>query len=68
MWGRMSIQWEHSYMGQLRKLVGHRLLIAPGVRAIIQERAGRTLLIRRSDNGVWAMPAGGLEPGESAMD
>lgn len=33
--------------------------------AIIDD-AGRILLIRRSDNGLWAMPGGGLEVGETA--
>ncbi|MBV9615978.1 MAG: NUDIX hydrolase N-terminal domain-containing protein [Ktedonobacteraceae bacterium] len=32
--------------------------------AVIDD-AGRILLIRRSDNGLWAMPGGGLEVGET---
>lgn len=64
----MSIEWKDSYLGQLRNLVGHRMLIAPGARAVIRDRAGRILLVRRSDNGAWVMPAGSLELGESIGD
>jgi len=63
----MSI-YEKSYLGQLRKLVGNRKLITPGVRAIIQDKQGRVLFVRRKDNGKWAMPAGSLELDESVCD
>jgi hypothetical protein len=33
--------------------------------AVVIDGAGRMLLIRRSDNGRWAMPSGALELGES---
>ena len=64
----MSIPWEDSYLGQLRKVVGNRKLIAPVARAVIRDRDGRILFVRRSDNGAWVMPAGGLELGESILD
>ena len=35
--------------------------------AVIDE-AGRILLIRRADNGKWAMPGGALEVGETAVE
>jgi len=60
--------FEDSYIGQLRKLVGHRKLITPGVRAIIQDEQGRILLVRRKDNGLWGMPAGHMELNESVFD
>ncbi|MEF3306061.1 NUDIX domain-containing protein [Paenibacillus sp. GYB003] len=63
----MGIGWEQSYLGQLRKLVGHRMLIAPGARAIVRDREGRILFVKRRDNGAWAMPAGGLELHESIL-
>ena len=59
--------WEESYLGQLRKLVGSRILICPGARAIIRDERGRLLLIRRSDNGAWGMPAGSMELHESIL-
>jgi 8-oxo-dGTP pyrophosphatase MutT (NUDIX family) len=60
--------FEASYLGQLRKLVGSRTLISPGARAIILDEQGRLLLIQRSDNGAWGMPAGSLELQESILD
>ncbi len=60
--------FEESYLGQLRKLVGSRTLISPGARAIIRDEQGRLLLIRRSDNGAWGMPAGSMELHESILD
>ncbi|GIP39439.1 phosphohydrolase [Paenibacillus sp. J31TS4] len=64
----MSIRWEDSYLGQLRQQVGSRMLIAPAVRAVIENREGELLLVKRRDNGEWVMPAGGLELHESIMD
>ena len=39
--------------------------IQPAARAVIFDNQGRILLIRRDDNRQWALPAGGMEPGES---
>lgn len=36
-----------------------------GVTAFVQDDAGRVLLIERADNGLWALPGGGQEVGES---
>jgi ADP-ribose pyrophosphatase YjhB (NUDIX family) len=60
--------YDVSYLGQLRKLVGNLTLISIGTRAILQDEQGRVLLIRRADNGMWAMPAGSMELGESVLD
>ncbi|SCF02451.1 ADP-ribose pyrophosphatase YjhB, NUDIX family [Micromonospora haikouensis] len=64
----MSISWADSYVGQLRALAGDRTLMFVGARAVVRDSAGRVLLIRRSDNGQWAMPAGAMELGESIAD
>ena len=53
-----------SYLGQLRKLVGTRLLLVPGARAIIEDKDGRILLQHRSDFRTWGLPGGCAEPGE----
>lgn len=63
-----SIGWADSYFGQLRALAGNRTLILIATRAVVRDDAGRHLLIRRSDNGVWALPAGAMELGESIED
>ncbi|MDP9317231.1 MAG: NUDIX domain-containing protein [Chloroflexota bacterium] len=62
------LAFEDSYHGQLRTLVGNRKLILPSTRAIIQDQQGRVLLVRRSDNAAWVMPAGTLELDESVLD
>ncbi len=46
-------------------LLAHPTPFAVGDAAIIDD-AGRMLLIRRADNGKWAMPGGALDVGESA--
>src|SRR5262245_4191522 len=43
------------------------MVIRPGVSAIILGPKG-VLLQRRSDNGLWGLPGGGVEPGESVRD
>jgi ADP-ribose pyrophosphatase YjhB (NUDIX family) len=42
--------------------------IVPAVSAIVPDRQGRILLIRRTDNNYWSIPGGGVEPGESLRD
>lgn len=39
-----------------------------GARAVVRDHSGRVLLIQRSDNGFWAMPAGAMELGESIAE
>jgi 8-oxo-dGTP pyrophosphatase MutT (NUDIX family) len=49
-------------MGQLRILAGdERTLILVGARCVVRDGDGRVLLIKRSDNGEWALPAGSME-------
>lgn len=62
------LSWAESYLGQLRALAGDRTLLFVGARAVIRDEHGRLLLIRRADNGLWALPAGAMELGESITD
>ena len=39
-----------------------------GVTIFVQDEIGRVLLIQRSDNGLWALPGGAQEVGESTPD
>jgi ADP-ribose pyrophosphatase YjhB (NUDIX family)/ribosomal protein S18 acetylase RimI-like enzyme len=48
----------------LRERMGHELLWMPGVTAVVRNEQGEVLLVRRSDNGQWALVSGILEPGE----
>lgn len=54
------------YLAELRGLVGNRLLILPGTAALIYNDEGKILAIRRADDGQWGLPAGAVDPGESA--
>ena len=61
------VGWEESYVGRVRRLTGSRALLIPGARAFIRDDDGRTLFIRRRDNGHWAFPAGTMELGETKI-
>lgn len=63
-----GLSWTESYLGQLRALAGERTLLFVGARSVVRDSAGRILLIKRSDNGHWAFPAGAMELGESIAD
>src|SRR5688572_17467330 len=39
--------------------------IVPSVNVVVLNDAGEFLLIRRTDNGNWALPGGAMDPGES---
>lgn len=52
------------FVTRLRTRVGTDLLWMPGVSAVVVHEDGRLLLGRRSDNGLWAIVSGILEPGE----
>ena len=52
----------------MREDVGHRLLLLPGVTAVVFDDAGRVLLNERSDNGRWALIAGVMDPGEQPAE
>jgi 8-oxo-dGTP pyrophosphatase MutT (NUDIX family) len=59
-----SIGWAESYLGRLRASAGDTdTLLFVGARGVIIDD-GRILLIQRSDNGRWALPAGAMEVGE----
>lgn len=42
--------------------------VVPSVVAIVRDDQGRVLMIHKTDNGRWALPGGGHEPGESIAD
>ncbi|RXJ00284.1 NUDIX domain-containing protein [Anaerobacillus alkaliphilus] len=57
------------YIEELRQLVGHRPLIFVGSVVVIFDEKGRVLLQqRRFPNGVWGLPGGLMELGESTED
>ena len=56
------------YIHELRSLVGNRPIIMAGACALVLDRHNRLLLQRRSDNQLWGLPGGSMEPGESIED
>jgi ADP-ribose pyrophosphatase YjhB (NUDIX family) len=52
----------------LRSKIGHAPLPLNGVIAVVLDERNRVLLVRRSDNGDWALTTGCLEPGEQPAD
>ena len=53
------------YIQRLRSFVGHELLLIPAAAALVEDDAGRLLLVRQSDTGQWAAVGGAVDPGES---
>ncbi|UQU63711.1 NUDIX domain-containing protein [Couchioplanes caeruleus] len=56
------------YLHSLREVVGHRLLLLPGVTAVVFDDEQRLLLGQRADNGRWSLIAGVMDPGEQPAD
>lgn len=52
------------YIQELRGQVGHRPIIMVGS-GVLLLRENQVLLQRRKDNGLWGIPGGSLEPGET---
>jgi ADP-ribose pyrophosphatase YjhB (NUDIX family) len=42
--------------------------IVASVTAVVRDEAGRVLLVHKTDNDLWALPGGGVDPGESVSD
>lgn len=56
-----------SFILELRRKIGHDRLLLTGVTAVVLRGEGASLEVlygRRSDNGLWALPSGIVEPGE----
>ena len=56
------------YLKGLRDEVGPRLLLLPGVSAIVFDDRGRVLLAERADDHRWALIAGVMDPGEQPAE
>ncbi|MEW6387403.1 MAG: NUDIX domain-containing protein [Thermodesulfobacteriota bacterium] len=48
-----------------RKQADAQTRVKVGVGVFVKDPRGRILLERRSDSGMWGLPGGGIEPGES---
>lgn len=56
------------YMMELRGLIGTSPIIMAGACVLLADAKNRLLLQRRTDNGLWGLPGGSLEPGENLTD
>ena len=63
-----GMKFSETYIGRLREKIGNDLLQVPGGRIILEDKEGRVLLQKRSDFGVWGLPAGSPEVGDSASE
>ena len=52
------------FLARLREIVGSELLMLPSVSGFVFDEAGRLLLARHGDVGLWAAPGGGVDPDE----
>lgn len=60
-----------TYILELRERIGTALLFLPGVSGVVLRAdppSQQLLLVRRADNGRWALPAGIVEPGEQPAE
>lgn len=55
------------YMKQLREALGPRLVLVPGVAAVVHDAQGCVLLLKTTE-GYWSLPAGAIDPGESPRE
>jgi 8-oxo-dGTP pyrophosphatase MutT (NUDIX family) len=56
------------YVAELRALVGPRPLLIASAGVLVVDGGGRILLQHRADDGLWGIPGGALEPGETFED
>ena len=56
------------YIGEMRKLVGHRTLIQCAASVLCIDGDGRLLLGHRADNGYWSYSGGAVEIDEKVED
>ncbi|GAB2478226.1 NUDIX domain-containing protein [Promicromonospora xylanilytica] len=42
--------------------------VVPSVTVAVRDHVGRLLLIHRTDNDLWALPGGGIDPGETVRE
>ena len=56
------------YISDLRKYVGHRPIIHAAASVIVEDKDGRILMQRRTDNGMWGYAGGAVELFEDTRD
>jgi ADP-ribose pyrophosphatase YjhB (NUDIX family) len=57
-----------TFIRELRAKIGHDLIMMTTVAAVIRTMSDEIVLHRRSDNGIWSLPGGSIEPGEEPAE
>src|SRR3954470_12785966 len=60
---KIVLMSKSKYQEDIRKKIGHDLLLMPGVAAVIKDDQGRILVQQTKKEG-WNHPAGAVDPGE----
>ena len=55
----------NDFISLIRQSIGHQKLIHPGARIIVENDNNEFLIVQRSDNGKFGIPAGSLEENET---
>ncbi len=56
------------YITDLRRKIGNDLLLMPSAAVAIRDDKGRLLLAKHHNFGMWVLPGGLIEPGETPAD
>lgn len=56
------------FLVELRKKIGHDLLVMPAAGVTLFDEQGRLLLGKHANRNTWVLPGGIIEPGESPAD
>ncbi|MGW0806739.1 NUDIX domain-containing protein [Nonomuraea sp. NPDC002799] len=56
------------FLARLREKVGSELLMLPSASGFVFDDAGRLLVARHGDVGLWGAPGGGIDPDERPED
>jgi 8-oxo-dGTP pyrophosphatase MutT (NUDIX family) len=56
------------YLRALRAKLGRDLLLMPSVTGVIFDDARRLLMVLHADRGIWVLPGGCIDPGETPAD
>ena len=54
-----------NYIMDLRRKIGHEVIMTVGCGVLIENEKGQLLLQKRSDTGQWCVPGGAMEIGET---
>ncbi len=58
----------HDYIMKIRTVIGQSPVLTVGVGCLIENESGELLLQKRSDNGLWGLPGGLMEFGETIIE